>query len=107
MTTPRTHAPHAQRYPLPKPLHTGNTGSATASTTASDGRTAAQRQWSAGQVLHASQISNEGAVWHRPTYDGAELRPYTGRPGANDHKQCGSMVGGKWQPYKPAGRVGA
>lgn len=94
-------------YTPPKPLHTGNTGSATASTTASDGRTAAQRQWSAGQVLHASQISNEGAVWHRPTYDGAELRPYTGRPGANDHKRCGSMVGGKWQPYKPAGRVGA
>jgi len=40
-------------YTPPKPLHTGNTGSATASTTASDGRTAAQ--WPT-----PSQFLNEG-----------------------------------------------
>jgi DNA-binding transcriptional ArsR family regulator len=36
-------------------------------------------------------------------YDGAELRPYDGRPGANDHMQFGSVTNGKWTPYKPPG----
>ena len=36
-------------------------------------------------------------------YDGAELKPYEGRPDANDHKNFGSVVGGVWQPYKPPG----
>ena len=36
-------------------------------------------------------------------YMGAELRPYEGRPEANDHMACGSMVGGVWRPYTPPG----
>jgi hypothetical protein len=39
----------------------------------------------------------------RETYTAPELKPYTGRPGANDHMQCGSVSGGVWQPYKPPG----
>ena len=37
------------------------------------------------------------------TYNGAELKPYTGRPDANDHMACGSMVGGALRPYTPPG----
>jgi len=51
-------------------------------------------------------MTEEKSTWNeRPPYDGAELRPYEGRPDANQHMQYGSMVGGKWQPYKPPGLV--
>lgn len=36
-------------------------------------------------------------------YQGIELRPYTGRPDANDHMRHGSMVSGVNVGYKPAG----
>ena len=34
-------------------------------------------------------------------YMGEELRPFTARPGANDHMQCGHLVAGRWAPYTP------
>ena len=39
----------------------------------------------------------------RDVYDGAELRPFDSRPGANDHMQHGSVSGGQWNPYTPPG----
>ena len=42
-------------------------------------------------------------LFKRPVYDGAELRPYSGRPDANDHMNCGTVVGGVWKPYTPPG----
>jgi hypothetical protein len=39
----------------------------------------------------------------RDRYEGKELLPYTGRPDANDHMQCGSVEGGVWKPYTPPG----
>ena len=37
----------------------------------------------------------------RDPYMGEELRPFTARPGANDHMQCGHLVAGRWAPYTP------
>lgn len=62
-----------------------------------------QKQWSSGQVLHRHELDADASLWERPTYDGAELRPYEGRSDANDFKQHGSVVGGLWQPYKAPG----
>lgn len=63
-----------------------------------------QKQWSSGTHIHRSETSSANAnMFQRPTYSGAELAPYQGRPEANNHMQHGSVVGGKWQPYTTPG----
>lgn len=63
-----------------------------------------QKKWSSGQLVHrAPATGNSTNLFKRPTYDGAELKPYTGRPDANDHMNCGTVVNGTWKPYTPPG----
>lgn len=38
-------------------------------------------------------------------YQGQELRPYEGRPGANDHMKCGTVVNGVHKPYAKPGSM--
>lgn len=72
--------------------------------------TKAQKKWVAGELQtpingpgytkkSLGKIEAESNLFKRPTYNGAELKPYTGRPGANDHMQFGSVVNGKTVPY--------
>jgi hypothetical protein len=49
------------------------------------------------------KIEAESNLFKRPVYKGEELKPYTGRPDANDHQQCGTIVNGVWKPYTPPG----
>ena len=49
------------------------------------------------------KVESNTNLFKRPNYDGAELRPFTARPDANDHMNCGTVVGGVWKPYTPPG----
>lgn len=71
-----------------------------------------QKKWVAGTLVEPvngpgytkkklGKIEADSSLFKRQIYDGAELRPYEGRPGANDHQQFGSVVNGKQVPYTP------
>lgn len=73
-----------------------------------------QKKWVSGTLVEPmngpghtvkkiGKIVSHTDLFKRPRYDGAELKPYEGRPGANDHMKCGTVVNGVHKPYTPPG----
>lgn len=51
--------------------------------------------------MSADQKITIGPAPKRETYSGAELQPFDGRPGCNDHMKFGSLRNGVAVPYAP------
>jgi hypothetical protein len=51
--------------------------------------------------MTADQKITVGPAPKRETYSGAELRPFGGCPGCNDHMRHGSLRNGAVVPYAP------